>query len=146
MAVSTSDFKFQIPEFAKRLLDDFAQSIVQGAQVSIVVLAIGLIIIVIGLAVLVKPARLKDLLYILLEKDWFRIVAALRVIIGVLFLFAAGGTRSPIFVSVMGILFILAGVLIPILGPARRRSLTGRDVRAERAWKKTKGNEIDGRS
>ena len=95
MAVSTSDFKFQIPEFAKRLLDDFAQSIVQGAQVSIVVLAIGLIIIVIGLAVLVKPARLKDLLYILLEKDWFRIVAALRVIIGVLFLFAAGGTRSP---------------------------------------------------
>jgi hypothetical protein len=91
--------------------------------VSIIVLVIGLIIIVTGLAVLVKPARLKDLLYILLEKDWFRMVAALRVIIGVLFLFAAGGTRSPIFVSVMGILFILAGVLIPILGTARLRSL-----------------------
>jgi uncharacterized protein YjeT (DUF2065 family) len=90
---------------------------------SIIVLAIGLIIIVIGLAVLVKPARLKDLLYLLLEKDWFRMVAALRVIIGVLFLFAAGGTRSPIFVSVMGILFISAGVLIPILGPTRLRSL-----------------------
>jgi uncharacterized protein YjeT (DUF2065 family) len=91
--------------------------------VSIIVLAFGLIIIVIGLAILVKPARLKDLLYILLEKDWFRMVAALRVIIGVLFLFAAGGTRSPIFVSVMGVLFILAGVLIPILGPVRLRSL-----------------------
>jgi hypothetical protein len=90
---------------------------------SIIVLAIGLIIIVIGLAVLVKPAKLKDLLYILLEKDWFRMVAALRVIIGVLFLFAAGGTRSPIFVSVMGILFISAGVLIPILGPTRLRFL-----------------------
>jgi len=92
--------------------------------VPIIVLAIGLIIIVTGLAVLVKPARLKDLLYILLEKDWFRMVATLRVIIGALFLFAAGGTRSPIFVSVMGVLFILAGVLIPILGPARLRSLT----------------------
>jgi uncharacterized protein YjeT (DUF2065 family) len=91
--------------------------------VSIIVLAIGLIIIIIGLAVLAKPARLEDLLYILLEKDWFRIVAALRVIIGVLFLFAAEGTRSPTFVSVMGILFILAGVLIPMLGPARLRSL-----------------------
>jgi hypothetical protein len=91
--------------------------------VSIIVLVIGLIIIATGLAVLVKPARLKDLLYILLEKDWFRMVAALRVIIGVLFLFAAGGTRSPIFVSVMGVLFILAGVFIPILGPARLRSL-----------------------
>ena len=87
------------------------------------VLAIGLIIIVIGLAVLVKPARLKDRLYILLEKDWFRMVAVLRVTLGVLFLFAAGGTRSPIFVSVMGILFISAGVLIPILGPTRLRSL-----------------------
>jgi len=108
----------------KKLVNDFAQSKAQGAQVSIIVLAIGLIVIVIGLAVLLKPARLKDLLYILLEKDWFRIVAALRVIIGVLFLFAAGGTRSPIFVSVRGILFILAGVLIPILGPARLRSLT----------------------
>jgi uncharacterized protein YjeT (DUF2065 family) len=90
---------------------------------SIIVLAIGLVIVVTGLAVLIKPARLKDLLYTLLEKDWFRIVAALRVIIGVLFLFAAGGTRSPIFVSVMGVLFILAGVLIPILGSARLRYL-----------------------
>ena len=113
----------QKADSTKTLVNDFAQSIAQGAQVSIIVLAIGLIIIVIGLAVLVKPARLKDLLYILLEKDWFRMVAALRVIIGVLFLFAAGGTRSPIFVSVMGILFILAGVLIPILGRTRLRSL-----------------------
>ncbi len=100
----------------------------------IVVLIIGVIVSGIGLAVLVKPAKLKDLLYFLVEKDRFYVVAALRVVIGVLFLFAAGSTRSPIFVSVMGILFVLAGVLIPILGPARLRSLV--------SWWMKRGNWV----
>lgn len=89
---------------------------------AIVVVLVGALIALLGLAVIIAPSTLKKALWALIESDRFYLVAIARVVLGVLFLLAAGQSNSPIFVTVVGVVMILAGVLIPVLGKTRVRA------------------------
>lgn len=86
---------------------------------SAVVVIFGLFILGMGAAVLLSPERLKKLLRVVLHKQAFRRAAGIRIIVGILFLLAASGTRAPSFITAMGILFLLAGIAIRFTGSAR---------------------------
>ncbi len=87
---------------------------------SIVVAIIGLLIFLIGLAVLISPTTLRWLRHRhFLKKEWLYAATALRIVIGVLFIIAVPDTRAPTFILVLGIIFIIAGVAIPLSGTER---------------------------
>ena len=87
---------------------------------SAVVAIFGLFMLAISIAILVAPERLKRMLQVFLDKQGFGLAAVgIRIVVGVLFLMAASGTRAPSFITAVGILFIVAGVAIPLMGRAR---------------------------
>jgi hypothetical protein len=88
-----------------------------------IVLIIGLIILGLGVAVLVSPSTLRKLLHHFLKREWLIPVTFLRVIVGIILLIAAPVTRWPIFIYIVGIVFILAGVSIPLIGKEKIESL-----------------------
>jgi len=78
------------------------------------------------------------MLHIFLTKKWLPFVTMIRILLGILFLLAASETRAHSFVLALGILFILAGVVIPLLGTARIERLAhwwlGRSDGILRLW------------
>lgn len=89
---------------------------------TIVVVLVGALIALTGLAVIIAPSMLKKALWALIESDRFYLIAITRVVLGVLFLLAAGQTNSPLFVRIVGVFMILAGLLIPVMGKTRVRA------------------------
>ncbi len=83
---------------------------------SFLVILIGLLIFGIGVGILFSPATLRQILNNFLLKKWLVPATLLRIFIGIIFLIAAPSTRWPIFIHILGIVFILAGVSIPLLG------------------------------
>lgn len=104
----------------------------------IVVLILGFIIFGIGIVVLISPSNLKKMIHVFLAKKWLSFATMIRILFGILFLLAASETRAPFFVLTLGILFILAGVVIPLLGTARIERLAhwwlGRSDGILRLW------------
>ena len=92
-------------------------------EMTFVVPVIGYLVIAIGVIVLAVPGRFKGLLDRLVTTKKLYIAVLLRVVFGVLFLLAAAETRWPMFVTIMGVFFIFAGVLVPQLGKARIKAL-----------------------
>ena len=88
---------------------------------SLIVVFVGSLIALIGLAVIIAPSMLKKILWKLIESDRFYLIALARLVIGVLFLLAAGSTSAPLFIQIVGGFMILAGVLIPVMGRSRVR-------------------------
>jgi hypothetical protein len=86
---------------------------------SAVVVIVGLLILGIGIVILISPVKLKRILHIFLQRQWWYFVTVIRILMGILFVMAASETRAPSFVGAVGIMFILAGVAIPLVGFAR---------------------------
>jgi hypothetical protein len=89
------------------------------------VVLVGLVIAGIATAFLAEPGRLRALLRVLLHKRWLQALTALRILLGMLFVIAARDTRLPLLVLTVGILFIVAGVAIPLLGEERVQGFAG---------------------
>ena len=88
-----------------------------------IVLIVGLIVLGMGILVLISPASLKRMLHIFLAKQWWYFVTGIRILVGILFIVVASETRSPLFVRMVGVLFILAGLFVPLMGAARIQRL-----------------------
>jgi uncharacterized protein YjeT (DUF2065 family) len=84
-----------------------------------VVSAVGILIVLAGLAILVVPGKWKKVFLSLAQGKFLYFAAAFRIIVGVLFILAAETTRTPMAVKVIGALIIVAGVMIPIVGPKK---------------------------
>ncbi len=87
---------------------------------ALVVACIGLVIGALGVAGVVRPRWLLDLV----GSTWrspagMYLVAGLRIAIGLLLVLAAPSCRAPEIVRIVGIISVLAGVLVPALGRAR---------------------------
>jgi hypothetical protein len=74
---------------------------------SAVVVIVGLLILGIGIVILISPAKLKRILYIFLQKQWWYFITMIRILVGILFMVAASETRAPSFVLAVGIVFVL---------------------------------------
>jgi hypothetical protein len=92
---------------------------------TILVTLVGALLALLGLGVMIVPSTLKKTLWSLMESDRFHLIAILRIVLGVLLILAAGQTRSPTLVFIVGGLMILAGILIPVMGKARIQALAG---------------------
>ena len=90
---------------------------------AVIVLIVGLIVLGMGILVLISPASLKRMLHIFLAKQWWYFVTGIRILVGILFILVASETRSPLFVRMVGVLFILAGLVVPLMGTARIQRL-----------------------
>ncbi|MCG6985380.1 MAG: hypothetical protein LJE61_09315 [Thiocapsa sp.] len=86
---------------------------------SSLVALMGFLMLAIGLAVLVSPAVLRDLLHGFLEFRWVYWVSGLRVLAGAALVVAAPATKLPDFILLFGVLMLAAGTSIPFLGKAR---------------------------
>jgi len=90
---------------------------------SLIVVIMGAFIVLIGVVGFVVPSEMKKTGSALIEKDRFFLVPIFRIVVGVLFLLAAESTKAPIFVTVVGVAMIVAGLAIPLLGKARLKAL-----------------------
>jgi len=76
-------------------------------------------IISISLSTIIVPATLRDILEKFIKKNWLWPVSALRIILGAVFILAADQCSMPLFITVMGVVLISAGISIPIVGRKR---------------------------
>ena len=86
-------------------------------------IAVGLVIAILGVATLVVPALPLAFAASLLNPVGLYVVAGLRVVIGVIILFASGLSRAPIVLRFLGVFIIIAGIVTPIFGVERSRVL-----------------------
>jgi len=84
-----------------------------------VVSAVGVLIVLAGIAILVAPGKWKKAFTSIAQGKFLYVAAAVRIIIGVLFIMAADLTRTPMATKVIGALIIAAGVMIPVIGPKK---------------------------
>ena len=84
-----------------------------------VVSVVGAVILGIGFFVLVAPNELRKVMRLLLIRRWLPLASALRIVVGALFVMAARDTRAPVFILVVGVVLILAGITLPALGAQR---------------------------
>lgn len=92
---------------------------------SIIVLALGILVVAGSVVMIVAPGVLKRILAVFLEKNWIKFAGIVRIVIGVLFLFAAADTRFPTYIMVTGVIIILAGLALALMGTARTKAFTG---------------------
>ena len=88
-----------------------------------IVLIIGILILLVGIAVMLQPGSLRKLLHNFLKREWLIPATLIRVVAGIIFLLAAPGSRSPILLQILGVVFVLAGVAIPLLGKMKIEAL-----------------------
>jgi hypothetical protein len=86
---------------------------------SSLVALIGFLVFVIGLAVVISPAALREILHRFLESRWLFWVSGGRILVGGILVVAASSTGFPGFVRALGVVLIAAGVTIPLLGEER---------------------------
>jgi len=87
----------------------------------VVIALVGLLMVIAGLVGIVSPATILDLTRPLLTPTALGIIAAVRVGIGLVLLGAAGKSRSPAALRVLGVFVVLAGVATPLVGVERSR-------------------------
>ena len=86
-------------------------------------IAIGFVIAILGTTVVVAPALPLAIAESLLNPVGLYVVAGGRVVIGIVILLAAGISRAPITLRILGIFIIIAGFATPIFGVERSRAL-----------------------
>jgi hypothetical protein len=90
---------------------------------NVVVMIVGLAVAGLGLIGLVAPSLLLDFGRSLLTESGLYAVAAVRVVIGLLLVFAARNSRMPQTLRVLGSVIIIAGVLTPLFGVTRSAAM-----------------------
>ena len=85
--------------------------------------AMALIIAAVGVLGLASPSALLELVRPLLTPGALYIVAAIRVVFGLLLLLVASASRMPRTVRVLGIIIVVAGVLTPFFGVERSQAV-----------------------
>ena len=85
----------------------------------IVITIIGIAIIVMGTVYLIRPAVAKWLIEFFKKGSRIYIAGLLRLVLAVVFLLSARECGKPIIIGVLGVLFLLGGILVLILGPKR---------------------------
>jgi uncharacterized protein YjeT (DUF2065 family) len=88
-----------------------------------IVLIIGIFFLLVGIAILLQPEALRKLLQHFLKMEWLIPATLIRVVTGIIFLLAAPGSRYPLLLQILGVIFVLAGVTIPLLGKLKIEAL-----------------------
>lgn len=105
---------------------------------TLVATILALIIACIGLVGVLSPPLLLDFLRALRSSGALYVVAAVRIVFGVVLVLAAPASRLPRTLRVLGTIIIVAGLVTPLFGLERTRALlewwTSQPSWAMRAW------------
>lgn len=87
------------------------------------VLAFGVFVMSVGAYVMVEPLGLKEFADLILTSSGFWFAVGLRVVVGVLLWMSAPASRTPRILRVLGVVFVLGGLLLLGLGLERVREM-----------------------
>jgi len=76
-----------------------------------------------GVLVIVSPARAKDLTLLFADKTGLWIATAIRAVLGLGLLAAAGESKLPILLRILGLIILINAIVMPILGLDRHRRM-----------------------
>jgi hypothetical protein len=76
-----------------------------------------------GVLMIVSPARANDLTRLLADKTGLWVATAIRAILGLGLLAAAGDSKAPALVRILGGLIFIVAIAIPLLGLDRHRRM-----------------------
>ncbi|HEY3048038.1 MAG TPA: hypothetical protein VGJ72_11325 [Polaromonas sp.] len=85
-------------------------------------MAVGLLIAAMGIVGIVAPSVPLQIAHSLLTPGGLYVVAAVRVCFGLLLLWVAPGSRTPVALRVLGALIVVAGLFTPLFGVERSRA------------------------
>jgi hypothetical protein len=76
-----------------------------------------------GVVVIVKPALAHDLTRLLADKTGMWIATAIRAVLALGLLAAAGDSKAPMLLRLLGLLILIVAIVMPILGLERHRRM-----------------------
>ena len=92
-------------------------------MINLVALLVGLFILAMGVLGIVAPDGLLTAVRSLLTPGGLYLVAALRVVFGVVLLLAAPSSRAPTVLRLLGMITFIAGLITPLFGIERARAI-----------------------
>ena len=92
-------------------------------DIVIVIKSLGILFVLLGVAYLLKPGIIRELMRFFKKGKRIYFAGLLRFVLAVIFLTAATECRVPAVIGALGIIFLLSGVLIFLLGPERIRAI-----------------------
>ena len=90
---------------------------------SLVAAVFGLFIVAMGALGIASPPRLLALVERSQSRRGLYLLAGMRVGVGAALFLAAGGSRAPEFLRILGVIAIVAGVVTPFFGAHRSRAV-----------------------
>ena len=76
-----------------------------------------------GVIIVVRPALIHDLSRLLMDKTGMWIATAIRAVLALGLLAAAGDSKAPTLLRILGLLILIVAIAIPILGLERHRRM-----------------------
>lgn len=89
----------------------------------VVIKIIGAVLVLLAVLYLIKPDVTKGIIGFFKKGKRLYLTGLLRLALAVIFLLAARECRTPAVIIVLGILFLLGGLLIFVLGPEKLRPM-----------------------
>jgi len=90
-----------------------------------VILTIGILLILLGLWILIRPQFIRKAIHVLAKGPLVYIPAAVRVVLGVVFLLAARETRVTWLIVAVGVFMFATGIIMFMLKAAKLRDFLG---------------------
>jgi len=78
---------------------------------------------VMGVTIIVKPAPVHDLTRSLMDNTGMWIATAIRAVLALGLLAAAGDSKAPMLLRLLGLLILIIAIVMPILGLERHRKM-----------------------
>jgi hypothetical protein len=76
-----------------------------------------------GVLVIVSPARANDLTRLFADKTGLWVATANRAVLGLGLLAAAGDSKAPMVLRILGLIILIIAIVVPILGFDRHRRM-----------------------
>ena len=76
-----------------------------------------------GVVVIIKPALAHDLTRLFADKTGMWVATAIRAVLALGLLAAAGESKAPMLLRLLGLLILIVAILMPILGLDRHRRM-----------------------
>ena len=86
-------------------------------------IAVGLALVLLGATTVFAPALMLAFAESLLNPVGLYVLAGVRVAIGIVILLAAGISRAPVALRILGAFILIAGIVTPLFGVERSRAM-----------------------
>ena len=90
-----------------------------------VVTLFGLFVVALGICAVISPERILDLVGRAQSQRGLYLIACIRLLLGVALLMAAGDSRAPLYLQILGGISLISGLVTPFFGVRRAEAILG---------------------